>query len=101
MEGTCSAFLTVWTAGGRSATTRGRFDPNAGRKGDARPLRAPGTYWEYNDVRINQLSLALLHLRPRAARGVRRSADAAARRDEAAGAGKATTTRGSMWAGSA
>jgi CubicO group peptidase (beta-lactamase class C family) len=36
--------------------------PPAGRKGDARPLQAPGTYWEYNDVRINQLSLALLHL---------------------------------------
>ena len=36
--------------------------PAAGRKGDARPLRAPGTYWEYNDVRINQLSLALMHL---------------------------------------
>jgi len=35
--------------------------PAQGRKGDARPLRAPGTYWEYNDVRINQLSLALLH----------------------------------------
>ena len=34
----------------------------AGRKGDARPLQAPGTFWEYNDVRINQLSLALLHL---------------------------------------
>ena len=33
-----------------------------GKKGDPRPLRAPGTYWEYNDVRINQLSLALLHL---------------------------------------
>lgn len=33
-----------------------------GKKGDARPLRAPGTFWEYNDVRINQLSLALLHL---------------------------------------
>ncbi len=33
-----------------------------GRKGDARPLSAPGSYWEYNDVRINQLSLALLHL---------------------------------------
>ncbi|WP_442596910.1 serine hydrolase domain-containing protein [Parapusillimonas sp. JC17] len=33
-----------------------------GRKGDARPLQKPGTYWEYNDVRINQLSLALLHL---------------------------------------
>jgi CubicO group peptidase (beta-lactamase class C family) len=34
----------------------------AGKKGDARPLQAPGTFWEYNDVRINQLSLALLHL---------------------------------------
>jgi CubicO group peptidase (beta-lactamase class C family) len=33
-----------------------------GKKGDPRPLRAPGSYWEYNDVRINQLSLALLHL---------------------------------------
>ncbi|MBE7417661.1 MAG: serine hydrolase [Ideonella sp.] len=36
--------------------------PASGRKGDARPLRPPGTYWEYNDVRINQLALALLHL---------------------------------------
>jgi CubicO group peptidase (beta-lactamase class C family) len=36
--------------------------PPAGRKGDARPLQVPGCYWEYNDVRINQLSLALLHL---------------------------------------
>ena len=31
-----------------------------GRKGDARPLQAPGTHWEYNDVRVNRLSLALL-----------------------------------------
>jgi CubicO group peptidase (beta-lactamase class C family) len=31
-----------------------------GRKGDARALHAPGTYWEYNDVRVNRLSLALL-----------------------------------------
>ena len=39
-------------------------DPNppTGPKGGARPLQAPGSYWEYNDVRINQLSLALLHL---------------------------------------
>lgn len=39
-------------------------DPNppSGVKGDERPLQAPGSYWEYNDVRINQLSLALLHL---------------------------------------
>ena len=36
--------------------------PPSGKKGDARPLGAPGSYWEYNDVRINQLSLALLHL---------------------------------------
>jgi CubicO group peptidase (beta-lactamase class C family) len=31
-----------------------------GRKGTARPLQVPGTYWEYNDVRVNRLSLALL-----------------------------------------
>jgi CubicO group peptidase (beta-lactamase class C family) len=36
--------------------------PALGRKGDARPLQAPGSFWEYNDVRINQLALALLHL---------------------------------------
>ena len=36
--------------------------PPQGKKGDARPLQKPGTYWDYNDVRINQLSLALLHL---------------------------------------
>ncbi len=36
--------------------------PPAGVKGDPRPLGANGSYWEYNDVRINQLSLALLHL---------------------------------------
>jgi CubicO group peptidase (beta-lactamase class C family) len=37
-------------------------EPATGKKGEARPLRTPGTFWEYNDVRINQLSLALLHL---------------------------------------
>src|SRR5699024_8766571 len=31
-------------------------------KGTLRKHHQPGTYWEYNDVRINQLSLALLHL---------------------------------------
>ena len=40
--------------------------PAASPKGGARPLQAPGTYWEYNDVRINQLALALLHLFGRA-----------------------------------
>jgi CubicO group peptidase (beta-lactamase class C family) len=34
----------------------------AGAKGDPRPLQAPGSHWEYNDVRINVLSMALLHL---------------------------------------
>lgn len=34
----------------------------AGKKGDLRPLQTPGSYWEYNDVRVNQLSLALMHL---------------------------------------
>jgi CubicO group peptidase (beta-lactamase class C family) len=32
----------------------------AGLKGAARPLQTPGTFWEYNDVRVNRLSLALL-----------------------------------------
>jgi CubicO group peptidase (beta-lactamase class C family) len=40
--------------------------PTGGVKGTLRPLQKPGTYWEYNDVRINQLSLALLHLFGRA-----------------------------------
>ncbi len=33
-----------------------------GRKGEARPLQAPGSFWEYNDVRVNRFSLALLRL---------------------------------------
>lgn len=32
------------------------------RKGEHRDLQAPGTYWEYNDVRVNVLALALLHV---------------------------------------
>lgn len=36
--------------------------PAGGPKGGARPLQVPGSYWEYNDVRINQLALALLQL---------------------------------------
>lgn len=31
------------------------------RKGQHRDLAAPGRFWEYNDVRINAFSLALLH----------------------------------------
>ena len=43
----------------RALATEFNGRPNA-RKGDARPLAAPGSYWEYNDVRVNRLSLALL-----------------------------------------
>ncbi len=32
------------------------------RKGQQRPLQPPGSFWEYNDVRVNRLSLALLRL---------------------------------------
>jgi CubicO group peptidase (beta-lactamase class C family) len=43
----------------RSLATEDAGTP-AHKKGEARPLQAPGTYWEYNDVRVNRLSLALL-----------------------------------------
>ena len=33
-----------------------------GRKGEPRPLQEPGTYWEYNDVRVNRLALSLLRV---------------------------------------
>nr|WP_260170954.1 serine hydrolase [Roseococcus suduntuyensis] len=33
-----------------------------GKKRSTRPLQAPGAYWEYNDVRVNALSLGLLLL---------------------------------------
>jgi CubicO group peptidase (beta-lactamase class C family) len=36
--------------------------PAEGRKGTHRDLQAPGNFWEYNDVRVNRLSLALLRL---------------------------------------
>jgi CubicO group peptidase (beta-lactamase class C family) len=36
--------------------------PATGRKGTHRDLQEPGTFWEYNDVRVNRLSLALLRL---------------------------------------
>jgi CubicO group peptidase (beta-lactamase class C family) len=36
--------------------------PATGRKGTHRELREPGTFWEYNDVRVNRLALALLRV---------------------------------------
>ncbi len=41
-----------------------KVGPNADnrRKGHHRDLQSPGSYWEYNDVRVNLLSLCLLYL---------------------------------------
>ena len=51
-----------------------------GKKAIPGRYRAPGTYWEYNDVRINQLSLALLHfVRTPVAGGISRHRHAAGR----------------------
>jgi CubicO group peptidase (beta-lactamase class C family) len=36
--------------------------PSLAPKGTHRDLRPPGEFWEYNDVRVNRLSLALLRL---------------------------------------
>jgi CubicO group peptidase (beta-lactamase class C family) len=35
-------------------------DADNSKKGDPRPRQTPGTYYEYNDVRVNLLALALL-----------------------------------------
>ncbi len=35
---------------------------NNASKGEERALREPGTYWEYNDVRVNRLSYSLLQV---------------------------------------
>lgn len=39
---------------------------NVGLKGTRRELREPGTFYEYNDVRVNRLALALLRIWKRA-----------------------------------
>ena len=36
--------------------------PAAAPKGSFRALQPPGTFWEYNDVRVNRLALSLLQL---------------------------------------
>jgi hypothetical protein len=40
----------------------GRSELGSSTKGQPRPLRPPGTYWEYNDVRVNRLSLSLVQV---------------------------------------
>jgi CubicO group peptidase (beta-lactamase class C family) len=36
------------------------LEGRSANKGEARPLAAPGRHWEYNDVRVNRMSLALV-----------------------------------------
>ncbi|HEX9704331.1 MAG TPA: serine hydrolase [Gemmatimonadales bacterium] len=40
----------------------GKPDSADRRRGVTRTLQAPGTFWEYNDVRVNRASLALLRV---------------------------------------
>jgi CubicO group peptidase (beta-lactamase class C family) len=40
----------------------GKSELGAAQKGEPRPLRPPGTLWEYNDVRVNRLALSLLQV---------------------------------------
>ena len=40
----------------------GKSELGYAKKGTPRALCAPGTLWEYNDVRVNRLSLALVHV---------------------------------------
>jgi CubicO group peptidase (beta-lactamase class C family) len=44
----------------RNRSVGGR--PAIGKKGTHRDLQPPGGFWEYNDVRVNRLGLALLRL---------------------------------------
>src|SRR5690349_15984182 len=44
----------------RNRSVGGR--PSAAPKGTHRDLKAPGEFWEYNDVRVNRLALALLRV---------------------------------------
>jgi CubicO group peptidase (beta-lactamase class C family) len=53
---------TLWDKPDLIDRNRDLASEGRGRKGTARPLAAPGHFWEYNDVRVNCFALALLHL---------------------------------------
>ncbi|HVH82056.1 MAG TPA: serine hydrolase, partial [Stellaceae bacterium] len=46
----------------RNRSVRGSAMSGGPKKGTHRDLQEPGAFWEYNDVRVNRLSLALLRL---------------------------------------
>ncbi|MEM1298004.1 MAG: serine hydrolase [Pseudomonadota bacterium] len=55
---------TLWTKEDRIDHYRslGAAPGATTKKGTPRPLQAPGTYWEYNDVRVNVLAYALMQV---------------------------------------
>ncbi|MEM6622193.1 MAG: serine hydrolase [Pseudomonadota bacterium] len=55
---------TLWTKEDRIDHYRslGSAPGEATKKGTPRPLQAPGTYWEYNDIRVNVLAYALMRV---------------------------------------
>jgi CubicO group peptidase (beta-lactamase class C family) len=59
---------TLWDKPDSVDHNRGVGDVNWGSvdKGVARQLQEPGSFWEYNDVRVNRLALALLRVWRRA-----------------------------------
>ena len=46
----------------RNRSVGGTSMSRGAKKGTHRDLQAPGAFWEYNDVRVNRLALALLRL---------------------------------------
>jgi CubicO group peptidase (beta-lactamase class C family) len=51
---------TLWDKPDLVDRNRDLHNEGSAEKGKPRELREPGTYWEYNDVRVNRLALALL-----------------------------------------
>jgi CubicO group peptidase (beta-lactamase class C family) len=51
---------TLWDKPDLVDRNRDLHNEGSAEKGKPRELQEPGTYWEYNDVRVNRLALALL-----------------------------------------
>jgi CubicO group peptidase (beta-lactamase class C family) len=51
---------TLWDRPDWLDHNRGVGGGDDSRKGEKRTLQLPGTYWEYNDVRVNRASLAVM-----------------------------------------
>ncbi|HYB10249.1 MAG TPA: serine hydrolase [Alphaproteobacteria bacterium] len=51
---------TLWDKPDLIDRNRDLGNEASAKKGTARELREPGEYWEYNDIRVNRLALALL-----------------------------------------